>query len=294
MKRNFKAFKIKKLERKNGMKKQKKNAKKTKTQGKKIAVIIAIFAVLVAVGFCVILPNVLNQTGDKESSDAPSKESATTSSQITSSENSFSQEVSSENNSSNESEIVSQPIIIDAVSYEREVIPYKDGLNLNGKKHSIKIPKINRETPYAKAFNEKLYNTSKKTISMLKDKQEGKYIFNTEYKYRIENDVLGIFIIEWHTLQEGATFGNYHAFYYDLKEDEELEFEDYLAKFGTNSEKAFSVIQKREEYTSEYSNYKGVELKALIINDQGANAIFKNRSVQDGWSQLALNSKLKF
>lgn len=100
--------------------------------------------------------------------------------------------------------------------------------------NAYEMPKIALETENAKAINEKiaqLYSSFPKQ----EDEKKGSYVFI--YTYEINEDGLLVLMLDFDHWEFGSEpFKKYHFFYYDIKNDTELSFAQYLERVAADKE----------------------------------------------------------
>ncbi len=117
--------------------------------------------------------------------------------------------------------------------------------------NTIKLPKITSTTENVKKFNEKIYATFENEYNRLLNDKEGNQIFSCDYKYRVNNGIIGIAIDAIVGVQQGGVSEYYYTFYYDTNNDRELTFDEYIAIFGISKDELLNSIKN----TSSYKNY---------------------------------------
>ena len=139
--------------------------------------------------------------------------------------------------------------VIDALNYEREVIPvapeYDDYADT---KHIIILPKINGNTENVIAFNEKIFESYEDTYNMLLNYEEESSLITIDYYYTVQNGILSIIVEDISGLQFSEYYATYDCYYYDLENDRELTMSEYLDNLGTTEDELKTRFEKTDEY----------------------------------------------
>jgi len=190
---------------------------------------------------------------------------------------------------------VTESTVIDALNYEKNVIPAEglEGMGYEELKHKIRLPKITKTSENANSFNEKLYNQLSGKYEILKNNEEYGAIYEIDYEYKIHNDVLGIVLTYTHAVQAGGANSYYYAYYYDLENDKEISFGEYLSSLNLDKEKLMSLINNTDQFRNEFayvSDYNNISIRDCILDNNGTVAYLNNLESMDGWSKIELGS----
>lgn len=190
---------------------------------------------------------------------------------------------------------VTESIIVDALNYEKNVIPAEglEGMGYEELKHKIRLPKITKSSENAKSFNAKIYNQLSEKYDILKNNEEYGAIYEIDYEYKVHNDVLGIVLTYSHAVQAGGGNFYYYAYYYDLENDKEISFSEYLSALSLDAENLMFLIKNTEQFRNEFayvSDYNNISIKDCILDKNGTVAYLNNLESMDGWSKIELDT----
>ena len=100
----------------------------------------------------------------------------------------------------------------------------------------------------------------------------------------IYNNVIGIIVFHYFGEQFAGVTGSYNAYYFSVKDDKEITFEEYLSEIGLTND----VLQDRISKTDAYLNC-GTEIDAIndcILDTFGTIACCEAVVSMDGWFEL--------
>lgn len=141
--------------------------------------------------------------------------------------------------------------VVDAFNYEKDVIvapEYADMADgLGDMKHKIRFPKITSDTESATAFNRKIYDESIKGYDVLKNNKEGVEILTRDYEAKIYNGYIGIIVSTFQGAQFAGASVSYAAYYYDIKKDAEITYDQYLIGIGVSKDKLIAKVGVSKE-----------------------------------------------
>lgn len=160
--------------------------------------------------------------------------------------------------------------------------------------NTIKLPKITLETENAKKFNEKMYATFENEYNWLINDQEGNQIFNCDYRYTVNNGIIGIAIDASIGVQQGGVSECYYAFYYDTINDKELTFDEYVATFGITKAKLWDSIKNTSSYSDHlrYSSPSDNEFLQDCIFDWKDGEIYSGIAYLNDYNSMSGYCKL--
>ncbi len=146
-------------------------------------------------------------------------------------------------------------LVVDAVNIVKDPAPttaiISDPIR---KQHNIRFPKLNINTPNASRFNSKLYGSD--ALEVCNDVTSGKDIrgcvYEVSYEYKVYNGCVGIFIDFENNIPASCGSFSYTAFYYDVENDKELSFDEYLARLGTTNKALMEKVKQTKEYKESY------------------------------------------
>lgn len=162
-----------------------------------------------------------------------------------------------------------QPIVIDAVNYEKTVITADYALDMGIEqgafgKHTVRIPKINLDTPTVQKINKEIYEIGGGVYELLLNNQESNMIYNYGYFYKEESGVVGIVVTKRGGIQCGGINNDYKAFYYDKRTDRQLSFKEYLSALGVNINDLSNNSKVKKAYENAGQDGSIVVLDALL------------------------------
>ncbi|MBR4910771.1 MAG: hypothetical protein IKZ47_05575 [Clostridia bacterium] len=186
-------------------------------------------------------------------------------------------------------EIEPRPVIVDeALNYEKDVIATSESIEIGwdptGFKHKIRLPKITADTENAKKFNKKIYDTFKDVYEVLQNNLEENNIYFYDYIYKIYDGFIGIIVNSSAGVQCGGISPGYTVFYYDIDNDKELTYEEYLTALDLSKEKLHIKISN----TKAYQNSDTVigEIYFSIIDTESTVIICEAPETMDGWLEV--------
>lgn len=106
------------------------------------------------------------------------------------------------------------------------------------------IPKLLIDNEQAKALNEKMYNLHEETIDMIKNNNNGSDYSNVniDYDFSILDNIIFIKINYTSNNSRGGNNIEYHGFYYDLENNQELTSEQVASKYNITVDKINSTL----------------------------------------------------
>ncbi len=167
--------------------------------------------------------------------------------------------------------------VIDALDYTKKVIPIDEAMYDPSWTHTIKIPKISASSSNALAFNAKIYKEFSPLHDALLCNGEGSAIINIDYKYKEYNSIIGITVTRHWAVQNSSSDPTYFFYYYDIKNDKELSFDQYLAALGSSRSAILQKMQKTSTYLQEIEHalYTTPEIIGGILDDQSGSFAIK-------------------
>ncbi|MBQ9544403.1 MAG: hypothetical protein IJV00_04675 [Clostridia bacterium] len=150
-------------------------------------------------------------------------------------------------------DIVDTVKVVDQLDYHKQVVTTdyaaELGYDFGDLEQVVILPALSGiDSDSARAFNKKILDTYSETVEILQNDQEEGGIVNIRYRAYINGQSLGIIMTETYGVQIGGIGTGYSFFYYDLKEDRELTFEEYLSNFGYDRKKFAEEFGGSEEY----------------------------------------------
>ncbi len=144
-------------------------------------------------------------------------------------------------------------IVVDAINYEKDVIPvyiegyggYTDAYG----KHKVRLPELTISSPMAEAFNNKIYTEFYEYYDILINNREEHRIYDIDYDYKVYDDFLSIVVEEGGGVQAGGGWQTNHVYYFDLFKNEEITFDEYLERMGLDKKTLTEKIMNHDEYS---------------------------------------------
>ncbi len=170
--------------------------------------------------------------------------------------------------------IEDKDLVADAVNIIKETAPTTaDILEPIDKPHKLKIPKITLNSANANAFNNKLFSNFYKSIydDAVNFKDTSGVVYEISYDYKVYNDCIGIIISYVRMRPNSGIYREYNAFYYDVKNDKEITFDEYLAKCGLSMSSAITKLKATSEYKSySWEGLNHQSTKGAIFDKSGS------------------------
>ncbi len=121
--------------------------------------------------------------------------------------------------------------VVDAVSISKSVSD-PDAFSTDNPRHKIYVPKLNMSSENALKFNAKIYSEFFKVCEAVQSGDDYNYRFEINYKYKTYDGLVGIIISEMGARPATCGYLRYICFYYDMKNDKELTFDEYAVSLG--------------------------------------------------------------
>lgn len=146
-------------------------------------------------------------------------------------------------------------IVVDAVNYSR-VVDLSDpqfdyaldmGYKTGDYHHNIVIPKLNVTSENADKFNAKIYSLYETQYTNIVNHTELQPL-QIRYTFKCQNGLVGILITEQGGPIAGGGWDKYQCLYYDLNNDCEMSFDEYLSDLGTSYAGLWSWLVTTDEY----------------------------------------------
>ena len=118
--------------------------------------------------------------------------------------------------------------------------------------NNISIPKILIDTPVTKIINKKILNGYRGYINKITTNIKDEAIVSTEvsYRYAVYKDILFILISDGYLNYRGSGITSYNGYYYDIKNDAELNVNDIIKKLNIDTKKALDKANSTNEELS--------------------------------------------
>ncbi len=118
--------------------------------------------------------------------------------------------------------------------------------------HTFKFPKINIDAQGAELLNQEMYSLVENIHKGILEDNTGRYIWNISYSYKVYDNLLGILINVDGGIVEAGGFTQPYYFYYDIKTDSRISYDQYLNALGLTQEKVWEWFTSTEEYQMDY------------------------------------------
>lgn len=118
--------------------------------------------------------------------------------------------------------------------------------------NNISIPKILIDTPVTKIINKKILNGYRGYINKITTNIKDEAIVSTEvsYRYAVYKDILFILISDGYLNYRGSGITSYNGYYYDIKNDAELNVNDIIKRLNIDTKKALDKANSTNEELS--------------------------------------------
>lgn len=142
--------------------------------------------------------------------------------------------------------------VTDALSYKKDY-------------SSFKIPKLTAKTGNAKKFNDKIYNTFSDSITAVKKRKTNGLVYDVTYDFTVRGRYVAIITRGLVGEEDSCAGVNCRGFYYDLKEDRELTFDEYLSGNGVTRAILLGLV-KKSDYAKE-TVYEVEDINELVVEN---------------------------
>lgn len=131
-------------------------------------------------------------------------------------------------------------------NWPNEVIKKNEYFDPDTLYHKVKVPKILIETDVTKSINDKIYNDYSKYVEDVKNNGKSyiTYEIDIDYTYKVKNEILFLMINENINSSKTTSIQTYKVYYYDMKNDKELNLEDICNLFGITLNQIGDVTAK--------------------------------------------------
>lgn len=185
-------------------------------------------------------------------------------------------------------------LVVDAVNHEENVSRTEmetDSLKAS-LKHSVKLPKLAKETKNAKAFNQKMIDTCT-WYSKLRENIVTDYIVTYTYDYKVHGGIVAIMIDS--SVERYSESHERYMFYYDTVRDKELTYEEYLKRVGVSEKDLVKTYNDNKDNTNLSSNttvkVSTDKINGALIDSGSLTLLLKNGTVVEIFSPIkGLNS----
>lgn len=118
--------------------------------------------------------------------------------------------------------------------------------------NNINIPKILIDTPTTKIINQKILNNYQGYIKKITTNIKDEAVVSTKvtYRYAIYKDILFILISDGYLNYRGSGITSYNGYYYDIKNDQELDTNDIIKRLNIDTKKALDKANGTNEELS--------------------------------------------
>ena len=131
---------------------------------------------------------------------------------------------------------------------------------------------------------QKIYDTYKNAYDTLTGNREEGDIYYCDYVYKIYDGLIGIIVNSSVGVQCGGISPGYNVFYYDVENDKELTYEEYLNELGLSEEKLHIKISNTKAYQNSETVIGGI--LASIIDTESTVIIAEAPETMDGWLEV--------
>lgn len=184
-----------------------------------------------------------------------------------------------------------EPLVVrDGSAYRKDVKVTRDNVGYwkcpLGLRHSVRIPQLSHPTDNEKEFNKKIWRTYSGCLWELSEDREGSSVYRCDYQWDNQDGIVGILVYYDRGEQGVNSNASVKGYYYDLNQDRELTFEEYLAAIGTSYDQVLEIVLNSEEYRQAGETDK-ILLDCLYCDGKPI-AILRNYSADPGWKVVQL------
>ncbi len=179
--------------------------------------------------------------------------------------------------------------VSDAVNYEKHVVAMSgysiSDLSPDFRMHYVMLPQISLATDNASAFNTKLLNpgfSSQEILNTLKNNEEGQLIMQISYdSYVDENKTVAILITSSTAYQFSEVYTGYQGYYFDVENDKEILFDEYLSSYNLSRADILSHILKDTGFTNTFdtSSFNESSIVCAVFKDISTVIVLKTEGM---------------
>jgi len=152
--------------------------------------------------------------------------------------------------------------------------------------HSVRIPQLSVDTENATEFNKKIWRKHSDCLWELSEDREGSSVYWCDYQWDNQDGIVGILVYYDRGEQGVNSNASVDGYYYDMNQDRELTFEEYLAANGTTYDQVLEIVLNSEEYQKVGETDK-ILLDCLFFGGKPI-AILRNYTADPGWKVVQL------
>ena len=152
--------------------------------------------------------------------------------------------------------------------------------------HSVRIPQLSVDTENAKEFNKKIWRKYSDCLWELSEDREGSSVYWCDYQWDNQDGIVGVLVYYDRGEQGVNSNTSVKGYYYDLNQDRELTFEEYLTANGTTYDQVLETVLNSEEYQQVGETDK-ILLDCLLCGGRPI-AILRNYTADPGWKVVQL------
>lgn len=179
------------------------------------------------------------------------------------------------------------PLIVrDGIFYTKDIKITENSLGFwkcpLGLRHSLRIPQLSLDTDNAKEFNRKIWRQYSAPLWLLTEDNEGADIYLCDYQWYNNNGFVGILVYQGQGTQMDWFNSLVKGYYYDMNQDRELTFEEYLQANGTAYDQVLETVLSSKEY-QQVGPTDEIMQNCLIVGEQLI-AVMRDYSRDPGWT----------
>ena len=182
------------------------------------------------------------------------------------------------------------PLVRDGIFYKKDVKVTRDNVGVwkcpLGLQHSLRVPQLSIHTANAREFNKKILRWFNDCLWELSEDREGNNVYRGDYQWDHQDGIVGILVYYDRGEQGVNSNASVKGYYYDLNQDRELTFEEYLAANGTTYDQVLEIVLNSEEYR-QAGETDQILLECLYCDGKPI-AILRNYSADPGWKVVQL------
>ncbi len=132
--------------------------------------------------------------------------------------------------------------------------------------HQIYLPKLDLETENAKKFTKKIYNKYEKYHKQAIYHKEDR-IYTIFYDHKNVEGIFGLYVTCIDAMPETGTNKNTQMYYYDVDNDKELSYKEYLNALDITENELWDWFKTTKEYKENPDNLTFTGVEGCIIDE---------------------------
>ena len=115
------------------------------------------------------------------------------------------------------------------------------------------------------------------------------------YEYKEYKDIVGIMVMNNVSSQDGGAKFEYKTYYYDLKKDKQLDYQEYLKALGIKESKIKAAAEATKEFAEMLNmsaDKEKVYVKESLLDANGSIIFINNPNEKGAWWRIDIASLL--